>query len=234
MSHELRTPLNAVIGFSDVLEAHHSEPGGDEDFAEMAGLIAQSGAHLLNIVKDVLSVAKGIDEAKAPEEMEDVNLFDVVTYSTKTIAVEAKQKNIRVIAPMPDKDIFVRGDALRLQQLLLNLLSNAVKFNRQNGAIKVQLSAPHPGWVRCDIIDNGIGISEPNIERIMDPFVQVDSGNTRKYEGMGLGLTIVRQILGSHQGELKIRSAPGKGTVVSVYLPALTQSNSTAIRAIAS
>ena len=226
MSHELRTPLNAVIGFSDVLEGHHSSPGGDEDLAEMAGLISKSGAQLLNIVKDVLSVSKGMDEAKSPDEMVDMNLFDAVSYSAKIIELEAKEKNIRVIAIPPNAPMMITGDIVRVQQLLLNLLSNAVKFNDPNGAVKIQITAHGSDWVRCDVIDNGIGIPEANIETIMQPFIQVDTGHTRKYDGMGLGLTIVRQIVDSHQGQMKIQSKPGKGTAVSLYFPTLTKPQS--------
>jgi len=194
MSHELRTPLNAVIGFSDALEEHHKSESGDENLAEMAGLISKSGAQLLNIIKDVLSVAKGIDEAKSPDEMIEMNLFEAVKFSAQIIEVEAKDKNIRIITPPAETPFVIKGDVIRIQQLLLNLLSNAVKFNEENGAVKIQIEPHISGWVRCDVIDNGIGISEDNLEKIMQPFIQADTGHTRKYDGMGLGLTIVRQI----------------------------------------
>ena len=226
MSHELRTPLNAVIGFSDALEEHHKSESGDESLAEMAGLISKSGAQLLNIIKDVLSVAKGIDEAKSPDEMIEMNLFEAVKFSAQIIEVEAKDKNIRIITPPAETPFVIKGDIVRIQQLLLNLLSNAVKFNEENGAVKIQIEPHISGWVRCDVIDNGIGISEDNLEKIMQPFIQADTGHTRKYDGMGLGLTIVRQIVDSHQGKMKISSKLGKGTVISLYFPTLTKPQS--------
>ena len=223
MSHELRTPLNAVIGFSDILEEHHKGPDGDPDHAEMAGLISQSGAQLLNIVKDVLSIAKGTNEAEMNTDMAQVDLLQVVWFCLKTIEAEASGKGIRLLYTPPAQPVFVRGDALRLQQLLLNLLSNAIKYNDVGGAVKVNLTLTRDNQVWLDVADNGIGIAEADKDRIMQPFVQVDDGFTRKHDGVGLGLAIVKQIIDLHEGTIDIHSRPDEGTVVRVAFPALRQ-----------
>ncbi len=229
MSHELRTPLNAVIGFADILKAHHKGPDGNMGHAEMAGLISQSGAQLLNIVKDVLRVAHGQDKDDMPMQMRAVEMADIATYGVKTIAADAQKKDIRVLWTPPAQSPIANGDELRLQQLLLNLLSNAITYNRPGGTVKVQLSTAKDGWTCLDVIDNGIGIPEADLERIMEPFAQVDASNTRKHDGVGLGLTLVKQITNAHGGQVKIRSKLGQGTVASVYLPPLTKPQSSSL-----
>ncbi|WP_371397743.1 ATP-binding protein [Fretibacter rubidus] len=224
MSHELRTPLNAVIGFSDIIKSHYDQEGKHPDHAEMAGLISQSGAHLLNIVKDVLSVADGNAADNLNMDLKPVEMADVVNFCMKTIASEAEKNNVQLLWKAPVQPIPVYGDELRLQQLLLNLLSNAIKYNRDNGRVRVALTTNDKNAVCLDVIDSGIGIDKADLDRIMEPFVQVDSGFTRKYDGVGLGLSIVKQILTPHKGRIFIRSKVGHGTVVRIVLPALMQS----------
>ena len=229
MSHELRTPLNAVIGFSDILVADNEGETGNATHAELAGLISQSGAQLLNIVKDVLAVAHG-EETEMNAELTRMNINDVVEFCMKTVASEAKDKGVRLIYDVLALPTIVSGDELRLQQMLLNLLSNAIKYNREGGAVRVKVSSNAKGETYLDVIDNGIGIDAPDIEKIMLPFVQVDDGYTRKYDGVGLGLTIVKQILDLHQGSIEIRSRLENGTVVRIIFPALTRSSPEAAR----
>ena len=227
MSHELRTPLNAVIGFSDVLKHQYSGPDGNSNHAEMASLISQNGAQLLNIVKDVLMVANGANSENMPMDKSELEMSDIVNFCTKTIFDDAKKHDIRLLWVPTHDDYQVYGDPLRLQQLLLNLLSNAIKYNEPGGLVKIKLSKTQEYELRLDVIDNGIGIDESNIDRIMEPFIQVDIGHTRKYDGVGVGLTIVNKILKAHNGRLKVLSKLGQGTCVSIYLPLLTQSQST-------
>lgn len=219
MSHELRTPLNAVIGFSDILENYNRSESGNADHAELAGLISQSGAHLLNIVKDVLSIASGDSHDEMYLEMAQVNLVDVMNFCVKTIASEAQHKNIRLMWDTTQNGLSLQGDKLRLQQVVLNLLSNAIKYNNDGGAVKLHVNYHKEHHIRIDVIDNGIGIAPQDIERITQPFVQVDDGYTRKYDGVGLGLSLVKQIVTGHEGQMHIRSALGKGTAVTLILP---------------
>ena len=226
MSHELRTPLNAVIGFSDILKNYNEGEDGNKEHAELAGIISQSGAHLLNIVKDVLAIADGESPARMDTDFGPVNVADVIAFCVSTISVEAGAKNVSLIWREPTESLRVLGDALRLQQLVLNLLSNAVKFNDIGGTVKIQARIQDGQNVRIDVIDNGIGIEEAHLSKIVEPFAQVDNGYTRKYEGAGLGLTIVNKVLDTHNGTMTIQSKPGKGTAVSIWLPVLTEMKS--------
>ena len=219
MSHELRTPLNAVIGFSEALKGHFAQPGGNPDYAKMIMLISQSGAQLVNIVKDILMVADSETIAEIPIDQAEINLADIISASIDIISFEAEQKNVRVLWEAPQNECVILGDASRLERLLLNLLSNSIKYNNKNGLIKIQLNQEANGEIRLDVIDNGIGIDEVNLECIMEPFVQVDTGHTRKYDGLGVGLTLVNKIVQSHGGRLNIISKLDRGTCVSVYLP---------------
>jgi len=230
MSHELRTPLNAVIGFSDILQKYNEGEDGNAEHAELAEIISKSGAHLLNIVKDVLTIADGGHQDDLVSKFAPVNVADVIDFCVSTISVEAESKDVSVIWQRPEQELYVSGDALRLQQLVLNLLSNAVKFNGEGGTVKIQARLHGGQHVRIDVIDNGIGIENTHLSKIVEPFAQVDNGFTRKYEGAGLGLSIVKKVLDTHRGTMVIRSKPGKGTAVSISLPVLTEMQSGGVK----
>lgn len=230
MSHELRTPLNAVIGFSDIIVSQAMGQVGNPKYTEMAALISQSGAHLLNIVEDVLQISHGGDSSELSADMTDVDLLDAINFCVKTIESEVKEASIQLSWERPDEDIYVRGDQNRLQQVFLNLLSNAIKFNKAGGLVKITIKPLQNNAVRIDIIDNGIGIDKADIARITEPFVQVDNSYKREYEGAGLGLSIVKQMVTLHNGGLAIRSEPGKGTCVSVAFPRLRASTQSVTR----
>ncbi|WP_026147997.1 sensor histidine kinase [Robiginitomaculum antarcticum] len=228
MSHELRTPLNAVIGFSDIIKSEQLRQGGNENHAKLADLISQSGAHLLGIVKDVLSMADGRDATEMTVEFSPVDMVDIIEFTCAATLMDIGQKHIKLIQHIPDTPLQVRGDTPRLQQALFHLLSNAIKFGREGGVIKVTAQMTDKGEVRVDVIDNGIGISPENLNTIFEPFSQVESGYTRTYDGTGLGLSLARKIIDLHGGKLRIQSKLGKGTAVSLYLTALTASQSNA------
>jgi len=219
MSHELRTPLNAVIGFSDALKSQFTQPGGNPDYIKMISLISKSGAQLLNIVKDILMVADTEKVDDTTIDKTEIDMLDVVNSAVGIASHDANEKNIRLLWEPSGGSYSVMGDYSRLERLLLNLLSNGIKYNDESGLVKVKLSQTESNEIRLDIIDNGIGIKDADISRIMEPFVQVDIGHTRKYDGVGVGLTLVNKIVRSHGGRVKIMSKLGQGTCVSVYLP---------------
>lgn len=223
MSHELRTPLNAVIGLSDVVAMQTGRDPGQAKIAEMAQLISKNGAHLLHIVTDVLSIADGEDAQNITADMTSLNLVDVLEFSLDTIRGNASGKSLRLLWDAPPSPINMRGDKARLQQLFLNLLSNAVTFNKENGAIKLAVKIVQNKAVIVDIIDTGIGIPKDAMETIFEPFVQVDKGYSRQYDGVGLGLSVAKQMLDLHQGRMTINSEVGKGTHIRVALPIFTE-----------
>ncbi len=222
MSHELRTPLNAVIGFSDIIQSESLGKLGNPRYVEMAKLISQSGEHLLNIVKDVLSIANGEDGHDASEGKQAVNVTELLVKCLESTKADIEAQGMKLIYDPLPPSAFILGDPKGLKQIFANILSNSIKFNKENGIIKINVSFGRKNAVRIDIIDNGIGIPEADIDRIQDPFVQVDNGFTRQYDGAGLGLSVAKQLMTIHSGHLSIRSKVNKGTCVSLIFPTLT------------
>lgn len=221
MSHELKTPLNAVIGFSDIISHQALGEVGVPKYKEMAALISQSGYHLLGIVEDVLEISKGGDTSKLEATMTEINLIEIIEFCVATMASEAKEFGVKIIWNRTKTALWVSGDKLRLQQIFMNLLSNGIKFNSEGGAVRISVGALTGDAIRIDVVDNGIGVAAEDIDRITKPFEQVDNGNPRKYEGAGLGLSIVKQMAELHGGRISIQSKPGKGTCVAVVIPRL-------------
>ncbi|MCZ6764492.1 MAG: ATP-binding protein, partial [Alphaproteobacteria bacterium] len=218
MSHELRTPLNAIIGFSEVMEQELFGPMGHANYKDYAGDILYSGRHLLNIINDILDVSKA--EAGMIDLSEEVvDLADVIEACLRLIRPRAVEKDLTVEADLPQQNIQIRADKRRLKQVVLNLLSNAVKFTEKGGVIVELRSDPKEGVI-LRVIDTGIGISQADLDRVMEPFVQADSTLSRSAEGTGLGLPLSRSLVEFHGGELTITSELGKGSIATVRLPA--------------
>ena len=227
MSHELRTPLNAVIGLSDVIAMQCNGKPDQSKTSEMAQLISKNGSHLLHIVTDVLSIAEGEDSKSLSADMDNIDLIEALEFGIDTIKNDAKQNNIRIIWNGHKTPVNMRGDQPRLQQLFLNLLSNAVTFNNENGIIKVMVQVVKDKAVIIDIIDTGIGIPKDAMESIFEPFVQVDKGYSRNYDGVGLGLSVAKQMLDLHKGRMNIKSELGKGTIFALSLPVSLETQQT-------
>jgi len=219
MSHELRTPLNAIIGFSNVLEDEHKAANGNPQHAEMAAIIMQSGMDLLEILTNVLYVSQGFEENVAEVNFDRFNFVKLVESTLAKKTHSLKEKHIRVMWNDKDVPVFFRANERHMETLVTSLISNAIKFNREGGVIKIDIKAGNNEHLEFDIIDTGIGISENNMTHIFEPFAQVESGHTRSYDGVGLGLTLAKQIVDHYQGHMNIQSRMGRGTVVSVSLP---------------
>ena len=217
VSHELRTPLNAIIGFSDMLEHEMFGPFADPRQKEYAGLIRESGNHLLSVVTSILDVSK-IECGSYPIEPEPFQFRDAVRTSASMIAMQAEAKALTLeteIAPAVGRLV---ADRRAVQQMLINLLSNAVKFTPAGGTVTVganRLGSRLHFWVS----DTGIGITEEDLGKLGRPFTQVRNDYTREYDGAGLGLSLVKGLVALHDGAMMIESAPGEGTVVTVSLP---------------
>ncbi|MGH7186278.1 MAG: sensor histidine kinase [Pseudomonadota bacterium] len=218
MSHELRTPLNAIIGFSEVMMQELFGPIGHANYKDYSGDILQSGRHLLNIINDILDVSKA--EAGMIELSEEVvDVADVIEACLRLVRPRATEKDLVIETDLPQQSVQIRADRRRLKQVVLNLLSNAVKFT-QTGGITVELHGSEADGMIMRVIDTGIGISEADLKRVMEPFVQADSTLSRSHEGTGLGLSLSRALVELHGGKLTIDSKLGGGTTTTVYLPA--------------
>ncbi len=217
ISHELRTPLNAIIGFSDILANQSLGPVDDARRTEYARIIHQSGQHLHEVVGALLDMSK-IETGHfdfAPESFDFVGLADGCCDLMQLAAADAGVTLARAIdTAMPA----IVGDRRALKQIVLNLLSNAIKFTPSGG--RVTVGAWHDGdELVVRVADTGIGIDASDLPKIGNPFFQARSARNRTYEGTGLGLSVVRGLVGLHRGSLGVESAPGEGTTVTVKLP---------------
>jgi len=216
MSHEMRTPLNGVIASSQLL----SDREEDARNLELCHIIKESAEHLLSMIDDVLDFSR-IDEGQMELHHAPLSLHATGKRLVSFLMPKAKEKGIKLTWEV-DNQIppYVSGDCTRIDQVLLNLLTNAVKFT-QDGSVHLNISKKPDDEVEFQVVDTGIGIPREKLAYIFDPFRQIDSKTTRKYEGSGLGLTISRDLAKLMGGELTCKSTAGEGTTFTfvVNLP---------------
>ncbi len=222
MSHELRTPLNAIIGYSELLAEDAADRGDDTGLADLHK-IGAAGKHLLGLINEILDLSK-IEAGKMELYVERVALTDVIN-DVKTIVDPMVTKNgNRLIIECPADIGSLRTDLTKLKQCLINLLSNAAKFTKE-GAVTLRLSRANEGdgeadkFVRFEVIDSGIGMTQEQVGRLFQAFTQADSSTTRNFGGTGLGLTITRHFCAMMGGSIEVASTPGKGSVFTIKLP---------------
>jgi len=215
MSHELRTPLNAIIGFSEVSRTEMFGPLGHAKYKEYSGDIQDSAQHLLDLINDILDMAR--IEADKFELDEDVfDLYEIAKTPMHFVNSGKVTLNNRIANDLP----FLRADKRRVKQILLNLLSNAVKFTPDGGRVEIEAYLDDSGGLVLSVEDTGIGMSEEEVKRALRPFEQIDTGLNRKYEGTGLGLPLVERMARLNGGVLDIQSQQGKGTKACVRFEA--------------
>ncbi len=218
MSHEIRTPLNAIIGLSHLALRQAQEP----DQQARLNKVNDAAHHLLSIINDVLDISK-IEAGKLELESTDFSMQHVFTTALGLIGERAKAKQLRLREEIdPQLPTRLRGDPLRIQQILVNFLSNAIKFTDSGSVtISARLVAQDGKHlqVRCAVLDTGIGIAEDIKSRLFQPFEQADSSTTRRYGGTGLGLAISRRLAEAMQGEIGVDSTPGKGSTFWFTVP---------------
>ncbi len=219
MSHELRTPLNAIIGFSEVMSGDVLQHLTNMKRREYAGDILSSGRHLLDVINDILDIAK-IEAGEMQLHNQVIDLADVVDAAMRLIRERAKDKGIALRVALPRSTPALRADQRACKQMLINLLSNAVKFTKPGGCVEISAGTDADGALRLSVNDTGIGISAENLERVQLPFTQIDGSLGRKYQGTGLGLPLVKSLAELHGGTVEIASELERGTAVSVIFPA--------------
>jgi len=217
MSHELRTPLNAIIGFTELIEHGVAQTGWTDSYAEYLADVSGSGRHLLDLINTILDLSK-IEAGQLQLDLEPVDLCELTRTSLALVSGMAHDGQITVSTDVPSECPEVRGDFLKLKQVLLNIFSNAIKFTPPGGKIFVRVSFNATQAVIA-VSDTGCGIPAADLKRVTLPFVQVANSLSRKYGGSGLGLSIARQLCNLHGGRLTIRSVEGKGTTVRISLP---------------
>ena len=214
MSHELRTPLNAILGYAELV-TEHAEEVGYHDLLSDLGRIQTAGRHLLGLINDILDVSK-IEAGRVDLELSAFSVQALIDDLVGTMQALARQAG-NTIEVRVDDDGDVHSDYVRLSQALLNVLGNANKFT-QDGTIRVTVSGSKSD-VRVVIADEGIGISQEDLERVFEPFAQADSSTTRKYGGTGLGLTITRNLCEMLGIALSVDSAPDQGAAFEFVIP---------------
>jgi PAS domain S-box-containing protein len=219
MGHELRTPLNAIIGFSEMLKEQMLGPIGTPAYVSYAADIHTSGTRLRDALNGILDIAR-IEGGRYQLEEEPVALAETVDDAIGTVAEAARQKGTTIQCMLDHGLPMVRADARAVRQVLVSLLSNAVKFTGDDGRVAISGGIDGSGDVLLSIADNGIGMPQEQLEKVLKPFQQADTSLARKYEGVGLGLSLASGLMQLHDGSLAIASAPNAGTTVAIRFPA--------------
>jgi signal transduction histidine kinase len=217
MSHELRTPLNAVIGFSDALLRESDNPTPSR-VAEFARQINESGRNLLGLINIILDVAR-IESGRFDLASEQVDVARLVRAAVRQADAAAHAAEIALTTELARSLPALRGDERRLAQVLRNLLSNAVKFTEIGGTVTVGARVEPKGGLLIFVRDTGIGIPDAELGRVFEPFTQLESTLSRRFQGAGLGLYMSRALVAGHGGTLSLVSEVGKGTTAEIRLP---------------
>ena len=234
ISHELRTPLTAILGFADLLIERWRGRGVDMALQESLRTIRRSGHHLLEVINDLLDLAK-IESGSLGIESIDFDPAQLIAQVVRPLRRRAEEKGLalatRLDTPLPGR---IQGDPTRVTQILLNLVGNAIKFT-QEGRVAVVASAierENGGWLRIDIQDTGCGIAAEHLPSLFTPFHQVDDSATREHGGSGLGLALCRQLADLMGGRMEVTSTLGVGSVFALELPLRAVSGSGSVRAL--
>jgi two-component system cell cycle sensor histidine kinase PleC len=217
MSHELRTPLNAIIGFSDIMATQVLGPVGNPKYLEYAADIRTSGQHLLAIINNVLDLSK-VEAGRFELHEEEVQIAAVIAAGLKLVKQQASDNGLAIKADI-GSDLTLLADERALKQIVINLLSNAVKFSRSNGSVTIKAFIDEGGGLAMSFSDDGIGIAEKDMKRLLEPFRQADEPLIRKRSGTGLGLALVKSLVELHGGSIALDSTFGIGTTVSLRFP---------------
>ena len=219
MSHELRTPLNAIIGFSQIISEQGLGPDQHDKYVEYARDIHDSGQHLLTIINNVLDLSK-IEAGKFDLYFEDIHVEELIKSSARFVENKTNGENKSIVIEIAEQGLRVNVDSGAIRQVFINLLSNAAKFSPENTVIRVKsfVCSDRNGIV-FEVADEGIGISEDQIDHVLAPFNQADATHTRSHQGTGLGLPIAKRLSELHGGTLEISSALDQGTTVRIILP---------------
>ena len=217
MSHELRTPLNAILGMTEGLTERVFGNVNDRQIKALE-TIDRSGSHLLELINDILDVAK-IESGHIELDCTPTTVNLLCKSSLTFIKQQAYQKRITLATKLPDNLPDLLVDERRIRQVSINLLNNAVKFTPEGGCITFAVERARPGFLRIAITDTGIGIAAADINKLFQPFIQIDSALNRQYQGTGLGLALVKRIVELHGGRVGLTSEVGIGSCFTIELP---------------
>lgn len=216
MSHELRTPLNAIIGFSRVILKGIDGPITREQEEDLTSIYS-NGQHLLNLINEVLDMAK-IEAGKMTLAFEPTDLIETARGALATVTALVNEEEVKLLWDGSAELPIIEADPVRVRQILINLLSNAAKYTEQ-GHIRLQLSCPDKEHVHIAVEDTGVGIAAEDFDKLFVAFEQIDNSTTRTVGGTGLGLPITKWLVNSHHGRIWFESKLGQGSTFHVLLP---------------
>lgn len=219
MSHELRTPLNAVIGYGQMLQAEIYGKIGDERYLDYAKTIVDAGQIQLSLVEDLLALT-ALDSDGRDLTKSNIEICALASRCLDLVRTKAEEKSITLKLETSLSDASLSSDERAVQQILTNLLSNAVKFTEQGGKINVHLEQDRNGQTIITVEDDGIGIPEGQVDKVLQPFSRAHADPYHTHEGVGLGLSIVRGLADTCGATVKLKSKQGVGTWVTVTFPA--------------
>jgi PAS domain S-box-containing protein len=217
VSHELHTPLVSIKGYTEMILKRKLGPLTPEQ--ERGLQVAQKNIdRLIELIDNLLSFAR-LETGETQLTLEDIPLWQVVDEAVDLVSERIRRRGLSVTTQYESDDLMVRGDRVKIGQVFTNLLTNAVKFNREGGRIAVSARRGRAGFVDIEVSDTGIGIPAEEREKIFERFYQVEAGPRRRYEGTGIGLSIVRDILRLHGCSIQVQGTPGEGSTFQFTLP---------------
>ena len=215
MSHELRTPMNSIIGFTGILLKEFAGPLNEEQKKQLS-MVKNSSQHLLGLINDILDISK-IEAGKLKVSLDHFNYLVTLAKTIDFLVPQAAKKDIVIHSEISEMQILLHSDERRVEQILLNLLSNAIKFSNK-GVIQVKV-AIKDNLVVTQVIDQGIGISKKDLNKLFVPFIQLEAGLSRSHEGTGLGLAISKSLIEKLGGTIYVQSKKGVGSNFTFTLP---------------
>jgi PAS domain S-box-containing protein len=217
VSHELHTPLVSIKGYTEMVLKRRLGPLTPEQERGL-GVALKNIDRLIEMIDNLLSFSR-IEKGETQLRLEEVPLWQIVDEAIELVGERIRKRNLSVTTQYETDELVVRGDRLKIGQVLVNLLTNAIKFNKEGGRITLTVRKGARGFLEVDVADTGAGIPENALDKIFERFYQVDSSPRRKYEGTGIGLSIVRDILRLHGCTIRVKSEVGQGSVFTFTLP---------------
>jgi len=218
MSHELRTPLNAIIGFSEIMETGALGAIENPIHLDYINDIHKAGSHLLEVINDILDVAR-IESGAVELHEENVDLLGICEACEHMVRARAELGRVTVEIIIPPDFPALYADETRVKQTILNLLINSVKFNRLDGNVTISAKVDDENAISVTVSDTGIGIEADKLKTVFEPFTQVHDVFTRPHEGSGLGLSLVKLMTEKHGGSVEINSRIKEGTDITISYP---------------
>jgi len=228
VSHELRTPLNSILGFADLLKDSLAA-GPDSKSARYVNNILQSGRHLLELINDLLDLAK-IEAGRMEVRSEPLSIPDLFEGLANILKPLIEQRNLTLSSALSPQVPIIRSDPGKLQQILYNFLSNAIKFSPIGGSIELSAQLEDDGHVRIAVTDRGPGVDPAKQQMIFEKFRQADSSVTRSHSGTGLGLAISKELTTLLSGSIGVQSTPGQGATFWLIVPVAIEAGATDVR----